>query len=162
VRASYFDEAKEQVDQLWNAGIKKIGVIYQNDAFGAAVLAGVKLALQKHDAAPIALGSFPRNTLEIDEAIDLVRKAKPDAVVMVGSYASLAEIVKRSHKNGWNPLFLTVSFVATEAYIGQAGTDADGTVITQVVPNYDREDLPTVALYRRLLKKYSPAEKPSF
>jgi len=46
VRASYYDEAREQVDNLWNAlGMRKIAVFYQDDAFGVAVLEGVKLAL---------------------------------------------------------------------------------------------------------------------
>jgi len=30
------------------------------------VLDGVKLALQRHNAAPVALGTFVRNTLEIE------------------------------------------------------------------------------------------------
>src|SRR5205085_347754 len=62
VRASYYDEAREQVDNLWNAlGMRKIAVFYQDDAFGVAVLEGVKLALAKYNAAPVALGSFPPN-----------------------------------------------------------------------------------------------------
>src|SRR5579864_3441891 len=55
VRASYYDETREQVDKLWDVNLRKIGVIYQDDAFGKAVLDGVKLALQKHNSAPLAL-----------------------------------------------------------------------------------------------------------
>ena len=58
VRASYYDETREQVDKLWDVNIRKIGVIYQDDPFGKAVLDGVKLALQKHGATPAALGTF--------------------------------------------------------------------------------------------------------
>jgi hypothetical protein len=47
VRASYFDETREQVSGLWNTlGYKKIGVIYPDDPFGAAVLESVKTALK--------------------------------------------------------------------------------------------------------------------
>src|SRR5580692_11923180 len=36
VRASYFDETREQIDGLWGTlGYKKVGVIYPEDAFGA-------------------------------------------------------------------------------------------------------------------------------
>ncbi|HTZ94755.1 MAG TPA: ABC transporter substrate-binding protein [Terriglobales bacterium] len=39
VRASYFDETREQVDSLWRIrGVRKIAVIYQDDAFGKTVL----------------------------------------------------------------------------------------------------------------------------
>ena len=59
VRASYNDETREQVENLWNVlGIHKIGVIYQDDAFGQAVLSGLQLALKKHNAAPVAMGTF--------------------------------------------------------------------------------------------------------
>lgn len=163
VRASYFDETREQVDNLWNVlGMKKIGVIYPEDAFGAAVLDGVKLALKGHNSQPVALGSYPRQTLTVDEAIGRVRAASPEAVVLVGPYAPVAEIVKRAHKQGWRPLFLTVSFVGTDEFIKEAGSDAEGTIITQVVPPYYLTDLPTVALYRRSMQKYFANVQPSF
>ena len=102
VRASYDDESRAMVDNLWNGvGLRKIGVIHQDDAFGLAVLEGVKKALTEHGAAPVAQGSFPRNTLDVQQAIDQVRTASPEAVVMVGPYAPVAEIVKRSHASGW-------------------------------------------------------------
>lgn len=163
VRASYYDETREQVDHLWNAlGMRRIAVLYQDDAFGVAVLEGVKLALRKYGVAPVALGSFPRNTLDVKRGIDQVRSANPEAVVLVGAYAPLAEIVKSAKASGFRPLFSTVSFVGTEAFIKAAGRDADGTVITQVVPPYNRTDLPTVALYRKLLKASFPKEEPNF
>lgn len=162
VRASYNDETREQIDNLWKSGIHKIGVIYQDDAFGSVVLEGVKLALSKHSATPVGLGKFVRNTLDVDKGIEDVRGAKPDAVVLASPYAPAAKIVKDAHANGWKPVFLTVSFVGTEAFINAAGPDAEGTVITQVVPPYDRTELPTVKLYRDALGKYMSSTKPSF
>lgn len=162
VRASYYDETREQVDKLWELNIRKIGVIYQDDPFGKAVLEGVKLALQKHGSAPVALGTFTRNTLDIDAGMRQVMAAHPQAVVMVGPYAPAAAIVKQAHAAGWKPQFLTVSFVGTEEFIKEAGGDAEGTIITQVMPPYDRTDYPTVAQYRQCLAKYSPGEPPTF
>ena len=163
VRASYYDETREQVDNLWNVlGIRKVGVIYQDDAFGAAVLDGLHLALKKHGAAPVGMGTFTRNTLDVDKGIASVRAANPQAVLIVGPYAPVAAIVKKSHAQGWHPLFLTVSFVGTEKFISEAGRDAEGTVITQVVPPYTRTDFPTVALYLQSLRTYYPNEHPSF
>jgi branched-chain amino acid transport system substrate-binding protein len=163
VRASYYDETREQVDNLWNVlGIHKIGVIYQDDAFGQAVLSGLQLALKKHNAAPVGMGTFPRNTLDVEKGLNSVRPMNPGAVLIVGPYAPVAEIVKKAHATGWHPIFLTVSFVGTEKFITEAGQDAEGTVITQVVPPYTRTDFPTVALYRESLKTYYPNEQPSF
>jgi branched-chain amino acid transport system substrate-binding protein len=162
LRASYNDETREQVDNLWKSGARRIGVIYQDDGFGKAILDGVKLALANHNGAPVATGSFARNTLDVAQGIESVRGAKPDAVILASPYAPAAEIVKQAHAQGWRPLFLTVSFVGTEAFIAAAGKDSEGVVITQVVPPYSDSDLPTVKLYRECLAKYMSATQPSF
>jgi branched-chain amino acid transport system substrate-binding protein len=163
VRASYYDETREQIDGMWDAlGYKKIGVIYPDDAFGAAVLDGVKEALKAHGAEPVAVASYERQTAKVDTAISSVRGASPQAVVVVGPPNTVTPIVKHAHAVGWKPLFLTVSFVGTEELITEAGDDADGMVVTQVVPPYYLTDLKTVALYRRALAQYAPAERPTF
>src|SRR5271169_3454085 len=163
VRASYFDETREQVDGLWKTlGYKKIGVIYPEDAFGTTVLEGVKAALKERGVEPAAVASYQRQTAQVGGAIDTVRAANPDAVVVVGPANTVSPILKQSHAKGWKPLFLTVSFVGTDELIQEAGQDAEGVVITQVVPPYYLTDFKTVALYRRTLTKYSPSAQPNF
>jgi branched-chain amino acid transport system substrate-binding protein len=163
VRGSYFDETREQMDGLWKTlGYKKIGVIYPDDPFGAAVLEGVKTALETHGADPIAAGSYKRQTAEVGGAIGAVRAANPEAVVVVGPAITVAPILKQAHAKGWKPLFLTVSFVGTDDLIQEAGSDAEGVVVTQVVPPYYLTEYKTVALYRRTLSKYYPSAQPNF
>ncbi len=163
VRAAYADETKEQIDGMWKTlGYKKIGVIYPDDAFGSAVLDGVKNALKEHQSQPIAAASYPRQTSQADAAIASVRTASPDAVVLVGPANTVAPIIKMAHAKGWKPLFVTVSFVGTDDLIKLAGDDAEGMVVTQVVPPYYLTDLKTVALYRRTLSKFAPSETPNF
>jgi branched-chain amino acid transport system substrate-binding protein len=163
VRASYFDETREQIDGLWEKlGYRKIGVIYPEDAFGTAVLEGVKAALKAHGAEPIAVGSYQRQTAQVGGAVDTMKAANPEAVVVVGPSNTVAPIIRLAHAKAWKPLFTTVSFVGTDELISEAGTDADGVVITQVVPPYYLTDLKTVALYRRSLSKYFPSAQPNF
>ena len=163
VRASYFDETREQVNGLWGTlGYKKIGVIFPDDPFGATVLEGVKAALKTHGAEPVATGSYQRQTSQVGGAIDSVRTANPEAVVVVGPANTVAPILKQSHAKGWKPLFLTVSFVGTDDLIQEAGSDAEGLVVTQVVPPYYLTEYKTVALYRRTLSKYYPSAQPNF
>jgi len=163
VRASYFDETREQVDGLWKTlGYKRVGVIYPDDAFGAAVLEGVKAALKEHGAEPASAASYQRQSAQVGGAIDVVRGANPEAVVVVGPANTVAPILKQAHAKGWNPLFLTVSFVGTDELITEAGGDAEGVVITQVVPPYYMTEFKSVQLYRRALTKYSPGEQPNF
>ena len=82
------------------------------------------------------VASYERQTGNVGGAIDTVRAAKPQAVVVVGPPNTVAPILKQAHAKGWRPLFLTVSFVGTDELILEAGDDAEGTVITQVVPPY--------------------------
>src|SRR5215475_7111605 len=163
VRASYFDETRAQINGLWSTlNFRRIGVIHPDDPFGAAVLEGVREALKTHGAEPAAVASYPRQTTTVDSAIASVKAANPQAVVVVGPPNTVAPILKKAHASGWNPLFLSVSFVGTDELISQAGADADGMVITQVVPPYYLTDLKTVAMYRRALTQYFPSERPSF
>ncbi len=163
VRASYYDETREQISGAWDKlGFRKIGVIYPEDAFGNAVLGGVTEALKAHGAEPVKVASYERQTANVGGAIDTVRAANPQAVVLVGPPNTVAPILKQAHEKGWKPLFLTVSFVGTDELILQAGTAAEGLVITQVVPPYYLTDLKGVALYRRALSKYAPASLPNF
>jgi branched-chain amino acid transport system substrate-binding protein len=152
VRASYGDETHAEVEGLWNVlHYRKIAVIYPDDAFGATVLEGVRNALKAHGAEPVETASYVRQTTQAG-----------DAVVVVGPSNTVAPIVKTAHSKGWKPLFLTVSFVGTDELIQQAGADAEGMVITQVVPPYYLSNLKTGALYRRTLQQYMPGARPNF
>jgi branched-chain amino acid transport system substrate-binding protein len=163
VRASYYDETREQMDGVWDKlGYHKVGVIYPEDAFGTAVLGGVTEALKAHGAEPVRVASYERQTANVGGAIDTVRAANPQAVVLVGPPNTVAPILKQSHARRWKPLFLTVSFVGTDELISEAGDNAEGVVITQVVPPYYLTDLKGVALYRRTLSKYAPSARPNF
>src|SRR5271166_4409346 len=91
VRASYFDETREQIEGLWNTlHYKRIGVIYPDDPFGTAVLQGVQEALKANGAEPAAVASYVRQTNQVGEAIDKVKAANPDAVVVVGPSNTVA------------------------------------------------------------------------
>jgi ABC-type branched-subunit amino acid transport system substrate-binding protein len=74
----------------------------------------------------------------------------------------VAPILKQAHAKGWKPLFSTVSFVGTDELILEAGSDAEGVVITQVVPPYYLTDFKAVQQYRGALQKFSPGVQPNF
>lgn len=162
VRASYYDETRVQVDNLWAQGIRKIAVIYPNDAFGAVVLEGVKAALSKHGARPVAAADYPRQTPQVDAALQTVRDARPEAVVLVGPYAPVGAMLRKSRAQSWNPLFLSVSFVGADDLIREVGNASEGVIITQVMPPYSEVDLPTVALYRKQLAEGHSSAKPGY
>jgi len=161
LRASYNDETRELIDNLWRSGARRIGVIYQDDAFGKTVLDSARLALAKHHAGLVATGSYTRNSLDVEAAIESVHAAKPEVVLLDSTYAAAAEVVKRVHGQGWWPLFVSGSYIGTDAFITAAGNEAEGVISMQIVPSYESTDLPTVKLYRECLQKYMSASPPS-
>ena len=138
VRASYFDETELMVERLTkDAGAKKIALFIQDDAFGEAGKAGVNRALHKRNMKVAEEARYKRNTLEVDEGLAKIKAAAPDGVVFIGTYASLAAVVKKAKAQGIKARFMTVSFIGTAGFIREAGADGDGVYITQVMPSPD-------------------------
>ena len=148
VRASYFDEAEEQVKYLTTTGIKKIGIFFQNDAYGLAVKGGVMKALGKRNMTLSGEGQYERNTVEIEAGLAALKKDNPQAVIMVGTYKAMAAFIKKAKSEGFNPVFLNVSFVGTAALVKELGGAGDGVIITQVMPSPTDGSIPLVKQYR--------------
>ncbi len=149
VRASYFDEAEDQIKYLTaSKGVKKIGIFIQNDAYGLAVKGGVLKALGKRGMILSGEGHYERNTVNIDAGLAALRKDNPDAVIMVGTYKAMAAFIKKAKADGFNPVFLNVSFVGTAALVKELGGAGDGVIITQVMPSPTDATMPMVKQYR--------------
>ncbi|MFK7966624.1 MAG: ABC transporter substrate-binding protein [Burkholderiaceae bacterium] len=158
IRASYNDEAEAMVEHFLANGAKNVAVFYQNDGFGKAVLKGAKKALAKRDMKVHATGTFKRNTMAVESGLASLVAAKPDAIIMVGTYAPLAEFVKQARAAGLDSMMSTVSFVGTRNLVNAVGAAGDGVIITQVVPFPYQNDLALVNECRDLVKKHSNAE----
>jgi branched-chain amino acid transport system substrate-binding protein len=134
VRASYFDETAEIVKQLTSVGIKRIGVFYQNDAYGKAGLEGVTRAMKPLSLEPVGLGTVERNTVDVDAAVKSIMAQKPDAIIQISAYRSCAAFIRAVRKAGFSGTFYNVSFVGTQALLKELGADARGVVVAQVMP----------------------------
>lgn len=134
VRASYFDETAEIVKQVTSVGIRRIGVFYQNDAYGKAGLDGVVRALKPLALEPAGMGTVERNTMEVDAAVKSILAGKPDAIVQISAYKSCAAFIRAARKAGFGGTFYNVSFVGTKALADELLNDARGVVVSQVMP----------------------------
>jgi ABC-type branched-subunit amino acid transport system substrate-binding protein len=163
VRASYDEETEAWIKHLTeDTGARKIAILYQDDSFGQAGLAGVEKALAKRGMELAAKGSYPRNTTAIKTALLDIRKATPDAVVMVGAYAPCAEFIRMARKLKLDATFVNISFVGSDALARELGADGAGVVVSQVVPVPDDTSIPIVASYRAALARGNPNAKPGF
>jgi ABC-type branched-subunit amino acid transport system substrate-binding protein len=163
VRASYFEETEAMVEHLTkDLGATKIAIMYQDDAFGQAGLAGVKKALAKREMTLAAEGTYERNTTAVKGALLAIKKGDPDAVIMIAAYKPAAEFIKLAKQIKFNATFVNISFVGSDALAKELGSAGAGTVITQVVPFPNDASIPIVARYQEALKASAPSEQPGF
>jgi ABC-type branched-subunit amino acid transport system substrate-binding protein len=151
VRASYYDETEAIVQHLTAMSVNKIAIFYQNDAYGQAGLAGVERALKKRNLELTARGTVERNTVDVAKAVGDIRKADPQAVVMISAYKSCAAFIKEMKKVGANATFWNVSFVGSKALAKELDREGRGVQISQVVPFPWDSSVPVVKEYRALL-----------
>ena len=163
VRASYGAETEAWIKHLTeDLKISKIAILYQDDAFGRAGLDGVKAAMKKRNLELVAEGTYERNTLAVKSALLALKRAEPEAVVMVGAYKPVAEFIKLARKTDFNPVFVNISFVGSGALAKELGPDGNGVIISQVVPFPWDASIKAVADYQAAIKAVDAKAEPEF
>ncbi len=163
LRASYYQETEEMIERLTtDLGINRVAILHQDDSFGNAGLRGVLLALERRKLSTIGTGKFPRNTVAVKTALLDLRALRPEAVIIIGPYKPTATFIKWARHIGMNSIFMTLSFVGSNALASELGDQGTGVLVTQVVPFPTGNTIPASASYRAALKAYDPAVKPGF
>lgn len=135
-RASYHDEIMKIARHVSTIGLKRVAVLYQDDGFGADVLASVAKASQEYKfdvvlKSPYKFGE-QNFTMQAKQMID----THPQAILLMG----VPEAVYRFMKVFDAPLgfaqIYALSFVSAKGLAEFAGEDKiRGIGISQVVPN---------------------------
>jgi len=95
---------------------------------------GVKEALEKRQPELVANGTCMRNTTAVKRALLTIRKAGPQAVVIVGAYKPAAACIKTAESIGFDAVFAALSFVGSSALAEELGSIDDTVLVSQVVP----------------------------
>lgn len=163
VRGTYGQETEAWIKHLTeDLGYDRIAILYQDDSFGRVGLAGVNKAMEARGLKLVAEGTYKRNTTAVKSALLDIRKAEPQAVVMVGAYKPIAEFIKLARKVKLNATFVNISFVGSKALAKELGPDGEGVVITQCVPFPWDTSIPLVKQYQAALKANDAGAEPGF
>lgn len=163
VRASYDQEAEALVEYLTDdLELQRVAVLYQDDTFGRAGLDGVKAALDRRRLKPVANGTYMRNTTAVKRALLTIRKADPQAVVIVGAYKPAAAFIKTAETIGFDAVFAALSFVGSSALAEELGSIDDTVLVSQVVPMFDNDELELITNFRSALQISRPEAEPGF
>ena len=163
LRASYGQETEAMVAHLIaDRGIERIGVMYQDDSFGRAGYTGVMQALATRGMEPVATGVYTRNTRAVKTGLLDLRAGDPQAVIVVGAYEPVAALIAWSRHTGFNPVFVTISFVGSNALARELGEYGPGVYVTQVVPFPTSAQPPVVQAFAGALATAAPEAVPGF
>ncbi|EFO29256.1 extracellular ligand-binding receptor [Roseibium sp. TrichSKD4] len=163
VRATYAAETEAWIRHLHDElGMNKIAILYQDDGFGRVGLSGVVAALDKRGLSLVAEGTYQRNTTAVKTALLKIRKAKPEAVVMVGAYRPIAEFIQVADSIDFEAKFVNISFVGSKALSSALGSTGDGVIVSQVVPFPWDETSSLIQQYQAALKAVDASAEPGF
>ena len=157
VRAGYADEAEHMVQQLTTLGMNRMAVMYQDDGFGKAGLAGVEAALAKRGLKLRVSAGYERNTDQIESAAQAIKATDVQAIIMIATNKPAGAFAKRYRELGGGAQIMSISVVDPAEIVKIAGAkNARGLGISQVVPYPYQPRLPVVREYQQLLKQYAP------
>ena len=163
VRAGYADEAEHMVNQVVTLGMTRIAVMYQDDAFGKAGLAGVEEAAARRGLTLVAAAPYERNTDQVHGAVRSIATADAQAVIMISVNRSTAAFAKQYRAAGGGAQLFNISVVDPAELVKLAGVQAvHGLGISQVVPYPYMANKPAVREYQTLLQKYGQGQAPNY
>jgi len=157
LRAGYADEADHMVKQLVTQHVQRVAVLYQDDAFGKAGLAGVQAAADRRQLKLVATAPYERNTDQVDLAVQKVLEVQAQAVIMVAVNKPAAAFVRKYRAAGGGGQLFNISVVDPAELVRLAGLEyARGLGITQVVPYPYQRQLPVVREFHEHLAQHAP------
>ena len=163
VRASYFQETEEMVERLSSdLGMTRIGILYQDDSYGLAGFKGLSRALKRRKLELAGIGTYPRNTTAVKTAVLDLSHSRPEAVVIIGAYRPVAAFIRWARLLEFDPVFINISFVGSNALANELGEAGNGVLVTQVVPFPGDDSIPIVSDYQQALAAYAPESEPGF
>lgn len=163
LRASYAQETEEMVARMTtDLGIERIAIMYQDDSFGRTGYQGALAALRRRGMEPVSVGLYPRNTTAVKTGLLDLQRGNPEGVIIVGAYDPVAELISWARHTGFDPVFITISFVGSNALARELGPYGEGVYVTQVVPFPTDESIPIVSSYLSALSAYAAEAEPGF
>jgi len=169
LRASYREETRVLVRHLHDRGYRRIGYLWQSDAYGKSAEIGVQEALAELGLELVESVTYRRNesvSTDMTNQVRLLREARADAVIAVGVYGPCAAFIRDARLAGWNVPIANVSFVGAgtmlqalrEASV-DLGLDLTRDLVnSQVVPSPEDLRYPLVLAYRA----HTPPEQRGF
>ena len=155
LRASYLDEVRTLVEHIvGELGHRRLGIIYQDDAFGRSVMRSYLVALAEHDIPLLAKTAYSRNTHAVHASLFGLAKADLDAILLVGPYAANGEIINLANSLGHEYTMANLSFALSYELARIIEAPSDRILVTEVVPSPQDPDSALAASFRHAMDSF--------
>ena len=116
-------------DHMAKNGIKTVGFIGFNDAYGDGWLTEAERAFKAKDIKIVATERFARNDTSVTGQVLKVMAAHPDAVLIAGAGTPAALPQKTLHERGYTGKYYQTHGVANSDFLRVGGKDVEGTIL---------------------------------
>jgi ABC-type branched-subunit amino acid transport system substrate-binding protein len=150
-RATYGDEVMKIARLASTLGMRRIAVLYQEDAFGEGILQSLHAAEKAFNLQVILKVGYKPGTKEFKEQARAITAVHPQAIFLMGVPDSAYQFMKVYDAPSGAAQIYALSFVTPKFLADAAGeAKARGIGISQVVPNPNSEALPLIKDFKAL------------
>lgn len=153
IRAGYTTETEKIIEHLTVRGIKKLGVVVQNNAFGKEGLAGIEQAANKYQVKLASTIYINSDSSDLDKAVSTMEAADVQAIVMVTAGKVSGDFIQAFNKRVKGMQYFALSVLASQSGINAMGKDGVGVIISQVLPFPYSATTSLVREYQKVMAK---------
>ncbi|MFN3439769.1 MAG: ABC transporter substrate-binding protein [Acidovorax sp.] len=161
IRASYADEAEKLVQHLSTIGIQRIGIVYQNNAFGKEIFNAAKQSMERLKLPGSIAVTVENNASDAGAAAAKLAGGNLEAIVIGLAGKPTLEFVKAFRALQRGVTLYALSVMGTPATVKALGPDATGMAISQVVPLPSNVVMPVVREFQSAWKTSGATAEPS-
>lgn len=163
VRPTYAEEVQKIIKHFETTGLKKIGIVYQDDAFGQDGLVAAQNAIKDLRLSAVLTVAYPRNTADVKQAVDKALVLNPDAILLLTTTASTAAFIQAYRSAAGAAYLAGLSINDVSSIVKKVGDGyARGVVIAMPFPDLYKARTTIAKQYLAALQRYAPNEKPSY
>jgi ABC-type branched-subunit amino acid transport system substrate-binding protein len=135
VKARYRDEVDRLFATFANLGIRRVGLVYQDDGLGKDVLAGAADGAQRRGVTLVGSVAYPRNTTDMSASATAMEALAPQAIFLGATTAAAIDFVTRYRSGHGAAMLYGMSIIDPDLLLKKVGPSlARGYAFTTVLP----------------------------
>jgi branched-chain amino acid transport system substrate-binding protein len=147
----------------------KIGVLFQNDAYGDDYLTGLKSGLGSQQRKIVAQEGYEVTASDVASQVAKLKASGANTLFVAATPTFAVQAVALAYKLGWHPIIFMNSVSATNTLMGLAAKSSSPDAVNGMIsvrywmdPSEPKFAKPgSIELYKSILAKYSPKANPN-